>query len=285
MPYWVKAPTLLTVHDLIPIERPEYSSWRARLFFRLAMRLALWRSHGVISVSQSTLEDLQREFPNPASYVRIIPEAPDPIFYPRPGHSVEDVRERYGLPERFVLYVGSNKPHKNLTRLVEAWAQVVAEHPEAVLVIAGRWLPDYEEPRIRAQVLGLEAPALQWLGPIPGEDLPLLYTAATLFVFPSLYEGFGLPPLEAMACGTPVACADVSSLPEVVGDAAVLFDPTETASIAEALIELWSNANLRMDLWARGIRRAQRFTWEDTARQTLDVYRQIVGSTGAGAPG
>ena len=275
MPYGVTVPTLLTVHDLIPIRHPEHSSRRARFFFRIALKLALWRSSGVIAVSRSTYEDLQAEFPNLRCQVRVIPEAPDPIFYPRPTHAVDDVRRRYDLPEHFVLYLGSNKPHKNLTRLVEAWARVVVESPEAVLVVAGRWLPEHEEPRMRARELGLEAPSLQWLGPIPNEDLPSLYTAATLFVFPSLYEGFGLPPLEAMACGTPVACSDVSSLPEVVGEAAVLFDPTNVESIAGALTELWTDAGLRMGLWARGVRRAQRFTWKNTARQTLDLYRQI----------
>jgi alpha-1,3-rhamnosyl/mannosyltransferase len=275
MPYRVPAPSLVTLHDVIPVLYPEYSSLRARWLFRIATQLALWSVEWVVVVSQSTRQDLADHFRVDASRVSVIPEAPDPVFYPRPEHVVAGVRQRYELPEHFVLYLGSNKPHKNLTRLVEAWARVVAEDPEAVLVVAGRWLPEHDEPQVRARELGLEARNLRWLGPIPGDDLPLLYTAATLFVFPSLYEGFGLPPLEAMACGTPVACSAVSSLPEVVGDAAVTFDPTSVSSIADALIRLWSHANLLMDLWARGIRRAQRFTWGDAARQTLDLYRRI----------
>ncbi len=277
MPYLGRIPTLLTVHDLIPIRRPEHSSSRARLLFRVTLALALWRARQVVVVSQSTREDLFSEFPRLSSEIQVIPEAPDPAFYPRPTHVVEDLRDRYDLPERFVLYLGSNKLHKNLTRLVEAWADVVVEDPDAALVIAGRWLPEHDEPQTRARELGLEAPNLRWLGPVPGDHLPSLYTAATLFVFPSLYEGFGLPPLEAMACGTPVACSNVSSLPEVVGDAAVTFDPTSVDAITEALLKLWTNPSLLMDRWARGIRRAQHFRWEETARQTLNIYRQVAG--------
>jgi alpha-1,3-rhamnosyl/mannosyltransferase len=275
MPYWVKIPTLLTVHDVIPLVYPAYSSVRARLLFRVAMTLAL-RSVAWMTVdSQSTLQDLRNRFHVDASRVSVVPAAPDPIFYPRPEHAVAEVRRRYELPEHFALYLGSNKPHKNLTRLIEAWAKVIADQPEAVLVVAGHWIPEHDEPQVRARALGLEASNLRWLGPIPGDDLPLLYTAATLFVFPSLYEGFGLPPLEAMACGTPVACSNVSSLPEVVGDAAVTFDPTKVSSIAEALIRLWTHSHLLMDLWARGIRQAQRFSWEAAARRTLDLYREM----------
>jgi glycosyltransferase involved in cell wall biosynthesis len=277
MPYRTPVPSVLTLHDLIPIVYPEHRSGWSQLSVRLATRLALWAADRVVVVSESTQKDLLDHFNVAASRVSVIPEAPDPTFYPRPAHAVEDLRARYDLPDHFALYLGSNEPRKNLTRLIEAWARVVDEDPEAVLVVAGQWLPDHEAPRTRADALDLGASNLRWLGAIPGDDLACLYTAATMFVFPSLYEGFGLPPLEAMACGTPVACSDVSSLPEVVGDAAVTFDPTRVDAIAEALLRLWTSPNLLMDLWARGIRRAQRFRWADAARQTIALYRELAG--------
>jgi alpha-1,3-rhamnosyl/mannosyltransferase len=188
---------------------------------------------------------------------------------------VEAVRRRYALPERYVLYLGSNKPHKNLIRLIEAWALLAEYGTRSTLLIAGTWDPRHPEPRLLARRLGLEN--IRWLGPVPEPDIPALYAGATAFVFPSLYEGFGLPVLEAMACGTPVACSNTSSLPEVVGDAALLFDPTDAAGIAEALSRLMHDADLRADLRERTLRQAARFSWERTARATLTVYRQTAG--------
>ncbi|HIQ02105.1 MAG TPA: glycosyltransferase family 1 protein, partial [Anaerolineales bacterium] len=132
-------------------------------------------------------------------------------------------------------------------------------------------------PESRERADSLDLGNIRWLGPVPEADLPALYTGATTFVFPSLYEGFGLPVLEAMACGTPVACSNTSSLPEVVGDAALTFDPTDTAGIADAVARLLEDADLQADLRERGLRRAARFSWERTARATLTVYRETAG--------
>ncbi|HID89588.1 MAG TPA: glycosyltransferase family 1 protein, partial [Anaerolineae bacterium] len=189
-------------------------------------------------------------------------------------------RRKYGLPERYILYLGSNKPHKNLVRLVEAWALVTkrgtrdTEHgSRTTLVIAGAWDPRYPESRERAESLGLGN--IRWLGPVPESDLPALYTGATVFVFPSLYEGFGLPVLEAMACGAPVICSNVSSLPEVAGDAAVTFTPTDPGAIADALDRVLNDAGLCADLRDRGLRRARLFSWDQSARRTLALYREV----------
>jgi alpha-1,3-rhamnosyl/mannosyltransferase len=143
------------------------------------------------------------------------------------------------------------------------------------LVIAGTWDPRYPESRQRAEALALKE-AVHFLGPIVEEDLPTLYSGAVAFVFPSEYEGFGLPVLEAMACGTPVACSNTSSLAEVAGDAALLFDPTDVAAIADALTHLLHEPSLWADLRERGLRRTAQFSWERTARDTLAVYRQTV---------
>jgi len=184
--------------------------------------------------------------------------------------TVAEARARYGLPERYLLYLGSNKPHKNLRRLVEAWARL---QPQSMpLVIAGAWDGRYPEARQRAAALSLEG-QVRWLGPVPETDLPALYSGSLLFVFPSLYEGFGLPVLEAMACGTPVVCSNSSSLPEVAGDAALLVDPMNTEELVTAVRTALENESLRQDMTEKGLKRAQGFSWLQTAQRTLEVYR------------
>ncbi|HIE37493.1 MAG TPA: glycosyltransferase family 1 protein [Anaerolineae bacterium] len=275
MPYRPGQPTILTVHDLIPLLLPDRSTMRARLLFRWTMAMALRAADSVIAVSETTRRDLLTRFHIPPCRVVTIPEAVDPTFFVRPPAEVSALRRKYGLPERYILYLGSNKPHKNLVRLVEAWARITEHGIRNTLTIAGAWDSRHPESRERAESLDLGN--IRWLGPVPEADLPALYTGATTFVFPSLYEGFGLPVLEAMACGTPVACSNTSSLPEVVGDAALTFDPTDTAGIADAVARLLEDADLQADLRERGLRRAARFSWERTARATLTVYRETAG--------
>ncbi len=187
-----------------------------------------------------------------------------------------------------MLYLGSNKPHKNLVRLVEAWriANSKWQIADSRLVIAGAWDARYPEARERAEALVTTDPASSfqlpvWLGPVPEADLPALYAAATAFVFPSLYEGFGLPVLEAMACGTPVICSNTSSLPEVAGAgqaAAWLVDPFDTAALADAIRRVLLDPDLRVGLREKGLARAREFTWTQTAAQTLAIYRRTLAS-------
>ncbi|MBN1921069.1 MAG: glycosyltransferase family 4 protein [Anaerolineae bacterium] len=273
MPYFPGVPTLLTFYDLIPIHFPEYSTLKARLLFRWATVLALRTARHTLAISEATRRDFLTRFRLQPEQVTAIPLAADPAFTPQPPDAVTALRTRRSLPDKFILYLGSNKPHKNLVRLIEAWAIVQAEMPDVTLVIAGAWLPQHPEPRQRAQALGIDG-RVCWLGPLPGADLPALYTAADIFVFPSLYEGFGLPVIEAMACGTPVACANTSSLPEVLGDAAVLFDPTQTEAIADALRRVLGDADLRTDLRRQGLAQVAKFSWSQTAQETLVLYRQ-----------
>ena len=288
MPYLPGVPALVTVYDLIPLRYPEHSTARARLFARWMTRLALRTARHVIAISEFTRRDFIGEFGLAPERITAIPLAADPAFRPQPPEALVAVRARYGLPESFALYLGSNKPHKNLTRLVEAWRIVQSSFqlPASSLVIAGAWDERYPEARERASALPTVYPASSfqlpvWLGPVPEADLPGLYAAATVFVFPSLYEGFGLPVLEAMACGTPVICSNSSSLPEVGGDAVVTVDPRDAIALAAALARVLDDPRLRGDLSAKGLVQAGRFSWGDTARRTLDLYRkQAAGSRG-----
>ena len=263
-------PTLLTVYDLIPLLFPHQSTLRARFLARWATRLALRAARRVIAISDATRRDFLTHFRLQPEKIQAIPLAADPAFRPQSRETVAAVRARYDLPERYLLYLGSNKPHKNLKRLVEMWARL---QPQSMpLVIAGAWDGRYPEARQRAAALSLEG-RVRWLGPVPDSDLPALYSGALLFVFPSLYEGFGLPVLEAMACGTPVACSNSSSLPEVAGDAALLVDPMNTEELVTAVRTALENESLRQDMTEKGLKRAQGFSWLQTAQRTLETYR------------
>jgi glycosyltransferase involved in cell wall biosynthesis len=279
MPYWPGLPTLLTVYDMIPLLFPRQSSLRARLLFRWATWLALRSAARVLTISETTRQDLLESFDVSPDVVAAIPLAAGPEFRARPSSEVDAMRRRRGLPDRYLLFVGSNKPHKNLPRLVEAWGRVqssAVRHARWGLVIAGSWDEGYPEPRRRAQELGL-GESVCWLGRVGEDELPALYTGASAFVSPSLYEGFGLPVLEAMACGIPVACSDCPGLLEVVGDAAVVFDATRVDGIAASLRMLLADSELRARLGERGARRAAQYSWEKTAKLTLAAYRQIAG--------
>jgi len=276
MPYCPGVPTVLTVYDLIPLLFPRIVSLQARLLFRWTMSLALRTASRVLAISQTTRRDLLSHYRLSPQTVTVIPLAADPVFRPAPPAEVERIRRKHALPKDYVLYLGINKPHKNLVRLIDAFSRITHHAPRITLVIAGAWDSRYPEPRQRVTTLGLED-VVRFLGPVAEADLPALYSGATLFVFPSEYEGFGLPVLEAMACGSPVACSNTSSLPEVAGDAALYFDPADLGAIASALNQALIDSRLRLDLQRRGLARASEFSWERTARETLQVYREILG--------
>jgi glycosyltransferase involved in cell wall biosynthesis len=276
MPFRPGCPTLLTLHDLIPMRCPRDYSAGARLAFALAIRLAVNAARRVISVSRSGAADLQLLLHVAPERVVTIPEASDPIFRPQPpgAVAVAEARSRYDLPPDYVLYFGSNKPHKNLVRLVRAYTRLEPSPDLPPLVIGGHWDQRFPEAQREAEASGAARRVL-FIGPVEQSHLPALYSGARLFVFPSVYEGFGLPPLEALACGVPVACSNASSLPEVVGDAALTFDPLDEAAIGDALAHGLKDPALRADLRARGLARAALFTWTRAAQQTLDAYHSL----------
>jgi glycosyltransferase involved in cell wall biosynthesis len=281
MPYRPGVPTILTAHDLIPQVYPRYYTPAQRLVFRWAHGLALRTARITLAVSAATRTDLIQRLGARADRVVVIPEAADPRFAPQPAAAIQAVRDKYHLPDRYLLYFGSNKPHKNLVRLVTAFsnlqsfgfAQDRLPTSNFHLVIAGAWDNRYPV----ARQLAAHNDRVRFLGPVVEAELPALYSGALAFVFVSEYEGFGLPPLEAMACGTPVIASNTSSLPEVIGDAGRLVDPHDVNAITAALEQVLSNANLRADLKQRSLARAAQFTWERTAAQTLAVYRTLTG--------
>jgi glycosyltransferase involved in cell wall biosynthesis len=211
----------------------------------------------------------------PPERLFVIPEAAGPAFHPQDAVAIEVVRRRYGLEGPFLLSVGSLEPGKNRERLLQAFARLQARGLKHALVVAGQRAWRYEGEAPLARRLGL-ADSVRFLGHVPQADLPALYSAADLFVFPSLYEGFGLPALEALACGTPVVASNVSALPEVVGDAALQVSPLDVEALADAMERLLRDDRLRSDLRERGLERAAQFSWEKAARQTAEVYHRVV---------
>lgn len=268
-------PTVLTVHDLIFHHLPEHHKFLNRWYLNMTLPLYCRRASHIIAVSETTRRDLLNIYHVPPEKVSVIYEAAAPGFRPQSGEAIAAAKMRYGLPERYLLYVGTIEPRKNLTRLLHVWERLYQKREVPSLVIVGKqgWLSgDFfaalEQSPVHRGVL--------LTGYVLDSDLPAICAGATAFVFPSLYEGFGLPPLEAMACGAPVACANASSLPEVVGNAALTFDPLNKEAMAEALRRLANDEELRAELRERGYRQAAQFSWDRAARETLGAYKQVM---------
>jgi len=277
-PARLRAKSVITVHDLAFLLFPDFLTRpSARYYSRVD--IAARKADHIIAVSESTKRDTIRLLGVPPEKITVIPEAAHPIFTPiANADALERVRARYKLPRDFILFVGTIEPRKNLSTLIRAFRRLRDNYKtDAVLAIAGHrgWLVEDVDQTLAETHL---SDAVRFLGGVPNEELVYLYNAARVFAFPSRYEGFGLPPLEAMACGTPVVTSNVSSLPEVVGDAAMLVDPEDVDGLAVAMWRLLSDENLRRDLRAKGLKRAQTFSWERAARATLDVYHRIAES-------
>lgn len=285
-PYYVRPrsadpPSVTTIFDAISFVYPQYvPSARARMSIRILHQIAIGASRRVITISHSAAHDLRRIFPSLHDKLAVIPLAADPVFEPQSRPHIERVRAQYELPERFALYLGSNKPHKNLIRLIEAWRLVMnaepspadGDSPLPTLVIAGHQDARYPQAHTRARALGMEH-YVRFIGNPSDAQAAALYSACDLFVYPSLYEGFGMTPLEAMACGAPVACSNTSSLPEVIGEAGLTFDPTQPHAIAAACLRILRDDALRAHLRRAGLAQAGQFSWRRTAQATLEVYR------------
>ncbi len=276
IPWRTATPCVVTVHDMTLALFAHWHPWRRRLTLPLVID-SMKKAHRVITVSQTSRRDIVREARISADKVVVIPAAPGPEFR-RIEHAreLERVQRRYQLPERFVLFVGTIEPRKNLARLVDVFLSLPAElQNDFPLLIAGA--PGWGEARLRrALARGTWSPEVRWLGYVPREDLPLLLNRAELFVFPSLYEGFGLPVVEAMACGAPVITSDTSSLKELFSEAALLVDPHDSQELRRALTKALESGDLRQELRAKSQIRAADFSWAEAARRTLEVYAQVI---------
>jgi glycosyltransferase involved in cell wall biosynthesis len=286
-PHYVLPPlthcrSVVTIHDCIHLMFPHYFPNRiARAYARSALWAAARRSDRILTVSEASKNDILRCFKVPAEKVTVIYNALDDRLSTEPdAEQMARVRERYQLNEPFVLYVGNIKPHKNLVRLIDAFSRLRKQGFEHLkLLIIGDEISKHQSLRREVHRLKLHK-YVRFFGFVPFETLAALYRLAGLFVFPSLYEGFGLPPLEAMACGTPVVTSNVSSLPEVVGDGALLIDPYDPDSIADGMRQVLTDEGLRQALRARGFAQVRRYSWDDSVRRVRDVYREVLEADG-----
>jgi glycosyltransferase involved in cell wall biosynthesis len=274
-------PTVVTIHDLIPLILPAYrGSLAVRGYMRLVARAA-HRAALVLTDSEASARDIEQFLRLPRAALRVIHLAADAIYRPLSPQERAEALARLGTPPRYLLYLGGFDRRKNVTGVLNAFARLAAAEPEIKLVIAGR-LPQQDsffapDPRPLAAQLGL-AERVHYTGWVAEEDKPALYGGAIALAFPSYYEGFGLPVLEALSCGTPAVIGAGSSLGEIAGEGGISVPPGDTAALAEALRALVQDEALRERLAAAGLRHAARFSWEATARQTLAAYREAGGA-------
>jgi glycosyltransferase involved in cell wall biosynthesis len=277
LPPLVRCRSVVTIHDCIHLMFPQYLPNRMALTYaRTSIRLAAHRATRVMTVSESSKRDILRFVDLQPEKIDVIYNAYDERFGVEPcEEDVVRVRERYQLHDEFVLYAGNVKPHKNLERLIDAFHLVRKRGLEHLkLVMIGDEISRYSSLRRAVHRHQLHK-YVRFLGYLPEATLAVMYRLAGVFVFPSLYEGFGLPPLEAMASGTPVVTSNVSSLPEVAGDAAVLIDPYDPASIAGGIEQVLTNETLRHDLRQKGLARARQFSWEQSVRRVREIYEEV----------
>ena len=282
LPPLVPCRSVVTIHDCIHLVFPQYLAKRfAWPYARTSIELAARRATRVLTVSESSKKDILRFVDIDADKIDVIYNAYDDRFAVEPREEdVVRVRERYQLHDEFVLYAGNVKPHKNLERLIEAFDRVRRRGlAHLKLVLIGDDISRYASLRRAVHRHQLHK-YVRFLGYLPEETLAVMYRLAAVFVFPSLYEGFGLPPLEAMASGTPVVTSNVSSLPEVAGDAAMLVDPYDPDAIADAIARVLTDERLRRELRTKGLARARQFSWESSVRRVREIYGQVVNGRG-----
>ncbi|MBI5302844.1 MAG: glycosyltransferase family 4 protein [Chloroflexi bacterium] len=273
--------TVVTIHDLIPMLLPLYrGSLLVRAYTQLAA-LSARRADAIIADSTCSQRDIVRLLRVPESRVRVVYLAADARF--RPVADTRAVADKYTLPDQFVLYLGGFDQRKNVRVIIEAFAQLDEFYRAGWrLVLSGVKLGEdsmfFPDPRRIAREANLPDDAIQYLGWVNEADKPALYSRAGAFVFPSLYEGFGLPPLEAMACGTPVLASNASSLPEIIGDAGILLEPNDARAWADALRAVLADETRRATMRERGIAHARKFSWRRAAEETLAVYTTVVGA-------
>lgn len=270
-------PSVLTVHDVIPTMFPYYYPPGGVEYFVDVTKYNLQVASRVIADSEATKRALSFFFNYPLERIQVVYAGVSGEYRPVAGtEQMAHVRRKYNLPDKYLLFLGTIEPRKNVKLLLQAFHRIAKQADPTKLVICGRygWLAEdvykvYDKLKLEGKVI--------FLGYVEDEDKPYLYSGARGFVYPSLYEGFGLPPLEAMACGVPVITSDISSLPEVVGDAGILVDPENEEELAEQMLRIANDDELNASLSAKGLQRAKKFTWANTAESVLAVYNELLG--------
>jgi glycosyltransferase involved in cell wall biosynthesis len=279
IPYKSPCPTVVTLHDLIPLRHPETEKLAARIYWNLQMPIAARRSSFIITDSEHARQEIIEDFQVAPERIKVIMLGFNPAMLDRRDPvTAESVRLKYGLPQGYILYVGTIQPRKNIDTLFEAFyrlKQVRKDMPKLVIVGRKGWL--YDKLFARFAELGLTDEVI-FTGFVPDEDLPYIYDGARLFAYLSFFEGFGLPPLEAMACGIPVVTSNTTSLPEVVGDAGIAVPPADVDKVMAAIARILDDEGYSALLGQRGRERALLFSWEAAARETMAIYRQVAGN-------
>lgn len=283
VPLWHPRRTVVTIHDIGYLEYPQAHTRLSRLYLHLSTIFSARTAKRVIAISEATKRDLVRRYGIPSSKIAVVYHGRDPGFRPvRDEQAIDEVAARYGVSTPYCIHVGTLQPRKNLGLLVDAWAELrerMEKPPQ--LLLAGRrgWLYESLFAAVEERRLG---DLVKFADYVEQADLPALYSGALALVFPSLYEGFGLPPLEAMSCGTPVVASNATSLPEVVGQAGLLLDPRDPHAWAEAVHRVAGDPGLRAELSVAGLHRAAGFTWERCAARSLEVLTRTAHSNRAG---
>lgn len=279
LPKGKNCPFVITLHDVIPIKMPETVGENYLRIFNEEMHCILSNCDGIITVSNYSRQDIGKAFNFPLEKIFVTHLAAEDIYRPLDKSSCKNIlKSKYGIDNDFLLYVGGFSPRKNIVGLIEAFSRLISKYKKDIkLVIVGRQGKSYSTYKNRAQELHIEDNVL-FPGFIPIEDLPLFYNASELLAYPSFYEGFGLPPVEAMACGTPVIASNVTSIPEVLGDSAIFINPQNIDELSSSMIRVLSDENFRENMILKGLVRSSELNWDKTALDTIIAYNKIINN-------
>jgi len=269
-----KIKSLLTLHDVFPLSIPGYNTFFDNIVYKHWLPIVLPKIDSIITPSQYSKDDIHRHLGVSLNKIHVVPSGINDVFSPVHLDELNRIRIKYKLPDEYILFVGGIQKRKNLPKLIESCKRIWNLGFDIKLVVVGLDTLNYGKIRTQFRLKEGECKNIIGIGRVPTKDLPGIYSGATIFVFPSLYEGFGFPPLEAMACGTPVLSSNISSLPEVVGDAAITFNPNNPEEIASRIIRVLDEPKLRRSMELKGLAQARKFNWITTARNLLNIYNE-----------
>jgi glycosyltransferase involved in cell wall biosynthesis len=275
-PIVTSCPTVVTVYDLSFLHFPERFPALQRWYLNSQTKRSCRAARRVITISESSRQDVHQFFGVPLSQIDVVYPGVNGRYQPLPAAQITAFRQKHNLPDRYILHVGTLQPRKNISTLLEALAKLDDKDVHLVLAGGKGWL--YNEIFAQIEALGLTERVI-FPGYVTDDDLPLWYNAAVLFAFPSVYEGFGMPVVEAMACGTPVVASNASSIPEAMGDAGLMFDPENATELVERIASVLHDSDLSATMRAKGLQQARNFSWEEAGRQTAVSYQQILNAT------